>query len=464
MKSLLVIIGIVFFTFVNLYAKNQPNIVILLADDLGWADVGFHNSIIRTPHMDSLARQGVILDNFYVQPTCTPTRIALMTGRYPFRTGGHICVLRAHHKHGLPLDERLLSEEMQDAGYTTAITGKWHLGLARRAYWPKSRGFDIQYGHLGGAIDYFTHEGYGTLDWVDNDDVSIHEEGYATDLIGTKASEIILEHDFTKKPLFLYVPFNAPHSPIQAKPEDIKAYSNIENKRRRTYAAMVTSMDEQIGNIAKALKEKGVFDNTLIFFSSDNGGHTDGASNKPLRRHKGTLYEGGVRVPAFIVWPDELKAGQTFDEPLHIVDLFPTLVDLAGGNTDKGKPLDGIDFWPALAKEDSLPKRDILHNVMDASGRGSIRSGDWKLIVSRATDKRTKDAVPLGNPKLVAELFNIKKDPYEQTNLAAEHPEIVNELWAKLKSYGPEIGDAGPYCQKAPEGWKAPADWSQIPQ
>ena len=443
------------------HAATKPNIVILLADDLGWADVGFHGGDIRTPNLDSLAKNGVTLDQFHVQPTCTPTRTALMTGRYPFRNGAHISVLRAYHTHGIPLDERFLSESLHDAGYKTSITGKWHLGLARRAYWPISRGFDLQYGCLGGAIEYFTHDGYGALDWQDNDHIPLREDGYSTDLIGKRAVKVVMEHDFSAQPLFLYVPFNAPHTPLEAKPEDLAAYPDIKDKKRRTYAAMVTAMDTQIGNIITALGNRDVRDNTLIFFSSDNGG-PGCAINTPLRGGKGTLYQGGVMVPALLNWPSVLKPGTHFDQALHIVDLFPTLTALAGGTTDGCKPLDGINFWPVLTAGQSLPPRDILLNVRDrSSGQGAIRSGKWKLIVSRRD--KTKSGTPLGDGKSVAELFDLSTDPNEKHNLAAQNPELVLTLTGKIKAHGPEVGDASPYTMKQPAEWKAPADWSGVP-
>lgn len=438
----------------------RPNIVLLLADDLGWNDVGFHGSEIRTPHIDGLAERGVVLDQFYVQPTCTPTRIALMTGRYPFRCGGHVCVLRPHHKHGVPLDERFLSEALQQAGYKTSITGKWHLGLARRRYWPGSRGFDLCYGHLGGGIDYFTHKGHGSLDWYDNDNMPLREEGYSTDLIGTRAVKVIDEHRFGEKPLFLYVPFNAPHAPRQAKEDDLAEYAGIKNPRRRTHAAMVTAMDHQIGEVLAALDRAGAADNTLVLFASDNGGYQGAADNSPLRGHKGTLYEGGVRVPACVVWPGGLQGNRTVSSCIHIVDLFPTLTKLACGSIESDKPLDGINVWPAIASGSPIPERDIIHNAFNATGRGALRRGNWKLI---AQPKRViKDGIPLGQAGLRAQLFNIKDDPNESDDLSAVHPELASQLWDTLKQHGKQAGDSSPYCQKAPAGWTAPPDWSQV--
>jgi len=242
---------------------------------------------------------------------------------------------------------------------------------------------------------------------------------------------------------------------------DIREYEDVEGKDRRIYCAMVDSMDQQIGRIIRALEKKNVKENTLIFFSSDNGGAAQSV-NYPLKAGKGTPYEGGIRVPSFIVWPDGLKGGRSFDHPLHIVDLLPTLATLAYAETTKCLPFDGIDFWPALTGAARMPERYILHNVKDRGGRGSIRSGDWKLIVSRS--EKTQEGIPLSNPGLVAELFNILQDASETDNLAKKNPELVETLWATLKKYGPEVVSAAPFIARVPEGWEAPADWSKVPE
>jgi len=449
----------------------QPNIVIFLADDMGWADVGFNGGDIPTPNINRIVETGVVLDQFHVQPTCSPTRHALMTGRHPFRYGAHICNLRGHHKHGASLDERFMSEAIQDAGYYTAVLGKWHLGLYRRAYWPTSRGFDMHYGMLGGSLDYFDHtkENGATLDWQElHADRSVweqplHEDGYVTELLGKRAVRLIEEHDFESKPLFLYLAFNAPHTPMQAKPEDIERFSHVSDERRRTYSAMMHSMDSQIGHVLAALDDRGVANNTLVLFFNDNGGATNsnGSDNSPLRGRKATPYEGGTRVPAAMAWPGKLAPGTHFSEVLHVTDLFPTLVGLAGGSTEQAKPLDGIDFWNSLTGTDDFPKRDLYHNVKDPSGRGSIRSGDWKFIAIRAgTDKAPSDGVPLSDSKLTALLFNIADDPNEEHNLAEQYPEKVAELWGLLKAKGPEVVSAREYCTKAPKDWVPRPDHS----
>jgi arylsulfatase A-like enzyme len=289
-------------------AAPKPHIVFFLADDLGWKDVGYHGSEIKTPNLDRLSAAGVRLEQFYVQPVCSPTRAALLTGRYPMRYGLQVGVVRPWAQYGLPLAERTLAEALRSAGYRTAIAGKWHLGHFQPAYLPTRRGFDHQYGHYNGALDYWTHVRDGGLDWH-RDDKALREEGYTTQLLAKEAVRLITAHD-EAKPLFLYLPFNAPHAPLQAPEEYLDRCKEIKNKQRRTYAAMVSCLDDAIGTVTAALQKKGMAKNTLLIFSSDNGGPIkQGATNGPLRAGKGTLYEGGVRVAAWAAWPGKLKAG-----------------------------------------------------------------------------------------------------------------------------------------------------------
>ena len=241
--------------------EAQPHIVVVLADDMGWADVGYHGSEIQTPNLDQLAMSGVRLEGFYAQPLCTPTRASLMTGRYPFRYGLQVGVIGPRADYGLPTEERLLPEALQEAGYRTAIVGKWNLGHARPEYLPTRRGFDHQYGILGPAADYWTHESAppggrrAGLDWR-RDDRPIREQGYATELIAREAVRLIEEHPVSR-PLFLYVAFTAPHFPLQAPEAFVERYGHIEDPRRRIYAAMVTAMDEAVGQIWDALEDRG---------------------------------------------------------------------------------------------------------------------------------------------------------------------------------------------------------------
>ena len=406
-------------------ADKKPNILYILADDLGWKDVGFHGSDIKTPNIDKLAATGARLEQFYAQPMCTPTRAALMTGRYPFRYGLQTAVIPSGHTYGLSTDEWLLPQALKEAGYQTAIIGKWHLGHADHKYWPRQRGFDYQYGPLIGELDYFTHEQHGVVDWY-RDNKLVKEKGYTTTLLGNDAVKFIDGHDATT-PFYLYLTFNAPHTPYQAPPEYLDKYKNITDPSRRAYAASITAMDDQIGRVVDALDKKKIPDNTLIIFQSDNGGTRSAmfageldmsktkipCDNGPYREGKGTLYEGGTRVCAFANWPDHIPAGVTVSEMIHVVDMYPTLAKLAGASTAKCKPLDGLDVWLTISAGKPSPRTEIVYNVEPF--RAGIRERDWKLIW------RT----PLPS---AAELYNIAQDPSEKNNLAAKNPEKVADL------------------------------------
>jgi arylsulfatase A-like enzyme len=395
----------------------RPNIVYLLSDDQGYEDTGFNGSKqIRTPNLDKLARDGAILKSFYVQPVCSPSRAALMSGRYAVHTGVYT-IVRPHAKWGLPLKERTLADAMRAAGYETAICGKWHLGEFEAAYRPTHRGFDHQYGLWFGAIDYFTHVREGVLDWH-RDDQPCADQGYSTHLIAKEACRLIREKP-ADKPLFLYVPFNAVHAPHQV-PEEYKRPFTKLNGVRRTYAGMVAAMDEAMGQILAALKEKGILDNTLIIFSTDNGGPAPGkvTSNFPLRAGKGTIYEGGVRVCAAVCWPGHIPSGKVINEPLHIVDWFPTLVKLVGGSLDQPLLLDGYDIWPVLTQGARSPHESILLCGTTPS-ETALRMGDWKLLHRIKGD----------------ELFNLAADISEKNDLAGQQPAKVNELRARLDKW-----------------------------
>ncbi len=406
-------------------ATNKPNIVYIVADDLGWKDVGYHGSDIRTPNLDQLAQDGARLEQFYAQPMCTPTRAALMTGRYPFRYGLQTLVIPSGQTYGLATDEWLLPQALKEAGYDTAIIGKWHLGHGDMKYWPRQRGFDYQYGPLIGELDYFTHEQHGVIDWYRDNQV-VKDPGYTTTLLGNDAVKYIDDHN-ASVPFYLYLTFNAPHTPYQAPQEYLDQYKNIADPSRRAYAASITAMDDQIGRVVEALKKNGMRDDTIIVFQSDNGGTTNAmfagegdmskvklpCDNGPYRDGKGSLYEGGTRVPAFINWPGHIKPGTVVDGMMHVVDTYPTLIGLAGASTAKSKPLDGIDMWPAISQGKPSPRTEVIYNIEPF--RAGVREGDWKLIW------RT----PL--PQAV-ELYNIAQDPSEKNNVAAQNPEKVAEL------------------------------------
>jgi arylsulfatase A-like enzyme len=436
--------------------RAAPHIVLFLADDLGWGDVGFHGSRIATPHIDAIARSGVRLEQFYVQPVCSPTRGAFLTGRYPMRLGLQVGVVRPWAEHGLPLGERTLAEALRDAGYATAICGKWHLGHGSRDYLPTRRGFDRQYGLYNGAIDYFTHARDGGHDWHENDKAN-YDEGYATDLIANAAVKIIAGHD-PKRPLFLYVPFNAPHTPLQAPKGYIGKYAHIPDQKQRIHAAMVASMDDAIGEIQGALDEHGFKrEETLVFFCSDNGGMTGYGSNGELRGQKGQLHEGGIRVPAVMSWRGKLTPGAVVNAPLHIVDLYPTLLKLAGGNPDQKHPLDGRDAWPAIAEGKTSPHDIIVHNVTPWSG--ALRMGKWKLVHNGAIQA---NAIK-GPGSDTFELFDISADPNEKTDLSREHADIFTKLRTKLEELRAEAVPPNIPPNTPPAGFVAPKVWGETP-
>ncbi len=408
------------------FAENtRPNIIYILADDLGWKDVGFNGSDIKPPRMDTLARGGAQFAQLYAQPMCTPSRAALMTGRYPHRYGLQTLVIPSAGTYGLPTDEWLLPQALKAAGYRTAIVGKWHLGHADRKYWPRQRGFDYQYGPLLGEIDYFTHGTHGKRDWYLNNK-PLTESGYVTSLLGRNAVKLIEHHD-PRTPLFLYLAFTAPHSPYQAPQAYLDRYKDIKDPSRRAYAAMITAMDDEIGKIVDALEKRKMRENTLIVFQSDNGGprsakftgemdmskSTIPADNGPFRDGKGTLYEGGTRVVGFANWPGHIKPGLIVDEPIHMVDMYPTLAKLAGAALDTGKPLDGKDVWATVSEGKPSPRDEVVYDLEPF--RAAYRKGAWKLIVKATLPSEV-------------ELYNVADDPSEKNNVAAQNPEKVAEL------------------------------------
>jgi arylsulfatase A-like enzyme len=428
-------------------ARGRPNIVYILADDLGWADVGFHGPDIKTPHIDKLAAAGAKLDSFYVLPVCTPTRSALMTGRYPIRYGRQFNVIRPGSLFGLSLEERLLPQALREAGYATALCGKWHLGDFQPAYLPLARGFEHQFGFCAHG-EKFTHFPKGDSGLM-RDQQPIAEEGYLTHMTANEAIRQIEQRD-AQKPLFLYVAFNAVHNPLECPPEYAKPYAHL-GPTRSLYAGMTAAMDENIGKILAAIEKQGLATNTLIIFNSDNGGLTSKgriASNAPLRAGKGSLYEGGVRVAACVAWPGHIPAGTVIKEPLHIVDWYPTLLKLAGGSLEQKQPLDGRDIWPVLTQGKPSPHEIILLNTVGRTG--AVRMGDWKLIRNGKLDDDEDGAVKLTREEKqkqrqekrdapdTLELFNLAQDISEKHNLVAQQPDKVRELMARLDTFAKE--------------------------
>ena len=420
----------------------RPNIIFIMMDDLGNADLGYRGSDIRTPNIDKLANEGVRMESFYGQPVCTPSRACLMTGRYPMRYGLQTLVIFPSHTYGLPTEELTLPQTLKNVGYRTLMTGKWHLGHADRKYWPQNRGFDHFYGNVVGEVDYFTRERGGLIDWQRNG-TFIKEDGYYTTLIGNEAVKLIDEQD-ASRPFFLYFASLAPHAPFQAPKESVDRYASIADVTRRPYAAMITEVDVQVGRLVAALERKGLRQNTIILLASDNGGATSAlfatgarspqeragelsqklpASNGRFRAGKGSIYEGGVRVPAFANWPGTLKPA-VVNQPLHMVDIMPTVLALAGGRGSADRPFDGVNIWPALAEAKPAPRDALLIHV--EAIRGTIRKGDWKLVRMATLPGKT-------------ELYNLAADPEEKNNVADQHPDIAAELNARLIAYAQEI-------------------------
>lgn len=425
-------------------ADPKPNILIIIADDLGYADVGFNGGkTIRTPNLDRLAATGVRLTNFRVAPVCSPTRAGLLTGRWPNRFGMMRAVVPPWSKYGLPQAETTLPEVLAKAGYERrGFVGKWHLGHARREHLPLAHGFNHFYGHYNGAIDYFTRHREGELDWHRNDD-PIREEGYSTDLLAAEAARFIKSSP-AENPWLLCVAFNAPHSPFQAKPEDLKKYSGL-TRREQTYAAMVDSMDQGIGKILAAAESLPTADNTLILFFSDNGGAArSGSSNDPWRGDKASVYEGGTRAAAAIRWPNaKIAGGKQFDGRIGFIDVLPTVVKAAGAQLPEN--LDGVDFVPALRSERELPNRSWFSYIHQGpNALASVHLDNWKLIAHDETRH---------------ELYDLSRDPAEASDLGPSNPETVARLRAELQRFFSWSKEGVSNYDEGRAGFKPPIDW-----
>lgn len=412
---------------------QRPNILLIVADDLGWSDVGWHHGFGKTPTLDALVRTGVELDQHYVQPVCTPTRTALMSGRYPGRFGPQ--ALAPSNLRAMPLGTVTLASALKSLGYRTHQTGKWHLG-AKPEWIPNAYGFDTSYGTLTGAADPWTHkyrEGNPYEDTWHRDGKLFHEEGNATELVAAEALKHIKGGGTS--PWFVYVAFHAVHTPVDA-PERYKhIYDGVKfdddpakHDSRLRMAAMVSQLDAKVKEFVDALDQTGQRDNTLIVFTSDNGGieslknayaGTVGDSplnseNDPLRGQKATLFEGGTRVCAFANWPGKLKP-RKHAIPMHAVDWFPTISAIVGYRSDTDLHWDGVNQWERITGTVTTPAERSIY-ISNGAGK-SIRVGDWKLIAP-------------GNGNTM--LFDIASDPYEKKNLVKTEQSKVKELKAEL--------------------------------
>ncbi|MDA0282706.1 MAG: sulfatase [Planctomycetota bacterium] len=438
---------------------RHPNIVVLFADDLGYGELGCQgNPQIATPNIDSIANDGVRFTNGYVTaPFCSASRAGLMTGRYQTRFGYEFNPIGADNEDpraGLPPSQRTIANHLHDAGYATALVGKWHLGGTAK-YHPYRRGFDEFFGFLheghyfvtppyhgvttmlrrrtlpngdkgrwisrDGRTVLSTHMGYDEPAYDANNAIlrgsqPVVELEYLTDALTREAVDFIDRNQ--ERPFFLFLSYNAVHSPLQGADAYMKKFASIEDVHRQIFAAMLANMDDSVGSVLQKLRMTGLEDDTVVFFISDNGGPTREltSSNAPLRGEKGSLYEGGIRVPFLAKWPGQLKAHSEYDEPVVSLDVFGTAAALAQKPIPQGSEIDGVNLLPFLAgKADDSPHRDLFWRV---GSKAAMRMGDWKLL--RNSDRRQQASN--------WELYNLRNDIGETTDLAASEPERLQEL------------------------------------
>lgn len=435
----------------NCSAHTQPNVLLVVADDLGWNDVGYHGSEIQTPTIDRLAKEGVELNCFYVHPTCSPSRSALMTGKAPLRLGV-LSPLAKNNKLGLPLSETTMAEYFQKNGYQTSLVGKWHLGRFKKEYLPTNRGFDHFYGYLTGGVGHYDHVHGGGLDWQRNSK-TVREKGYSTHLLTDEAIHVI-ENRSPNQPFFLELCFAAPHMPNEAPDTAVINYQHLADTNRQLHAAMVTEVDKGIQRIYEILEKESLLENTIIWFISDNGGEcaaaypesmknriakfantwgtplpievlefirdnitNSAADNTPFKAGKGSAYEGGVRVPAFIYAPQFLPQ-KKINERITINDVLPSFNAAVGFENFDATNLDGTNQWTFLSGQGKYFSTDYV--VHGTYGKEAYYQGNWKLVVTE-------------NDTL--ELFNLQNDPLETINVANENKAIVATMLGKLKAF-----------------------------
>ena len=485
-RTILAVIAVSILASAQVTAAERPNVVVIVADDLGWADVGYHGGNIDTPSLDRLAEQGVQLNRFYTTPICSPTRAALMTGRDPMRLGVAYGVIMPWDNIGVNPAEHFMPESFGAAGYQTAMVGKWHLGHAQMTYHPNERGFEHFYGHLHTEVGFYPpFANVGGKDFQVNG-VTADDEGYETYLLADEVSRYIRERD-TQKPFFIYMPFIAPHTPLDAPAELQEKYKDIDTdlpparsnqtdstrriskmlmreSARPMYAAVVDGMDQAIGQVLNTLDEEGLSDNTIVLFFSDNGGAAysyGGADNAPLRGGKGETFEGGIRVVSLMRWPEKLQGGQIFDQVMTVMDVFPTLADAAGVDPLNTFEFDGSSLWPSISEGTTHTREDMIMFASEIPIYGSFKltafDNTWKLVQEMEQDQLSTTVTNY--------LFKISDDPNEYNNLAAEYPDIVVSMSKAISDWRalhPVSGTRSVLIP--PPGWRAPKDWASYPR
>ena len=456
------ILCLAFLTFsIQQNSAVKPNILMIIIDDLGWNDLSYKGSDIKTPTIDRFANEGIRLQQYYVQRLCSPTRSAILAGRYPYHMGLARHVIENGHPFGMPLNQTTIADELKKGGYSTHCVGKWDLGMHKWEYTPTYRGFDTFYGYYDSAEDYFDHSVNGGIDFRNNTKPVTNQNGsYSTFLFTESVERIIVQHDNNKEPFFIYAAYQSVHFPLEAPNIYITdpECQSIPYESRRIFCAMLRAADEGIANITMRLQERNLLDNTIIIFTTDNGGQTAfGGNNLPLRGNKNTVFEGGVRGTGF-VWGSKLpKLNYDNDQLIHVTDWLPTIVEgIAGLELDRNKwKLDGFNVWSVITENSQTPRKEILINLNPPwakfMGQAAMRVGDWKLITGlpncslehpeigdRCPDgwihlNGTIDLPPY-NPTFTW-LFNIKEDPNERNNVAAQHPDIVEQLKERIEYY-----------------------------
>ncbi len=413
-------------TAVQPRAATQPNLIIFYADDLGWGELGCQgNKEIPTPHIDSIAKNGIRFTQGYVAANyCSPSRAGLMTGRYPTRFGHEFNSVA--DTIGLDLQETTIADRLKRLGYASICVGKWHLGR-ELAYRPTQRGFDEFYGTIGNT-SYFNPKNFVDSRVSDDARTITDDSFYTTDAYAARSVDWL--EKYKSKPWFIYLPFNAPHMPLQAPKKYLDRFPNITDEKRKLFAAMLSGMDDAVGRVLAKVREMGQEENTLVFFISDNGGPPQDTTsqNGPLRGTKKTAYEGGPRVPFLAQWKGKFPAGKTYDFPVMNLDVLPTIVTAAGGTIETAAKLDGVDLVPFLTGKSSA--RPHLTLYWRRGPQWAVRQGDLKLVVSVGGS---------GEP----ELYNLAADFGESRNLARAQPAKVKELQALWNKWSAEQAEPG---------------------